>query len=70
MTHITTPYYLIDEKKLLRNLKIIRHVRQVSGAKSVLALKCFSTWCVSTDFAPETSRTCRMIFRFCSSLFS
>ncbi|MFH1969908.1 MAG: carboxynorspermidine decarboxylase [Verrucomicrobiota bacterium] len=44
MTHITTPYYLIDEKKLLKNLKIIRRVREVSGAKSVLALKCFSTW--------------------------
>jgi len=44
MTHINTPYYLIDEKKLLRNLKIIRRVREVSGAKSVLALKCFSTW--------------------------
>ncbi len=46
MMHISTPYYLIDERKLLRNLKIIRHVRKVSGAKSVLALKCFSTWCV------------------------
>ena len=43
---IPTPYYLIDEKKLLRNLKIIDEVRQISGAKSVLALKCFSTWCV------------------------
>lgn len=43
---ITTPYYLIDEKKLLRNLQIIQQVRQLSGAKSVLALKCFSTWCV------------------------
>lgn len=43
---ITTPYYLIDEKKLLRNLEIIQRVRQLSGAKSVLALKCFSTWCV------------------------
>lgn len=43
---ITTPYYLIDEKKLLRNLKIIQRVRELSGAKSVLALKCFSTWCV------------------------
>ncbi|MDO9543260.1 MAG: carboxynorspermidine decarboxylase [Kiritimatiellia bacterium] len=42
----TTPYYLLDERKLLRNLKIIRRVRAVSGAKSVLALKCFSTWCV------------------------
>lgn len=41
---ITTPYYLIDEKKLLRNLQIIQQVRELSGAKSVLALKCFSTW--------------------------
>lgn len=43
---ITTPYYLIDEQKLLRNLQIIEQVRERSGAKSVLALKCFSTWCV------------------------
>ena len=41
-----TPYYLLDEKKLLRNLEVIRRVREVSGAKSVLALKCFSTWSV------------------------
>ncbi len=46
MTKPTTPYYLIDEKKLLRNLTIIRRVRELSGAKSVLALKCFSTWSV------------------------
>ena len=46
MTRLKTPYYLIDEKKLLRNLKIIRQVRETSGAKSLLALKCFSTWCV------------------------
>lgn len=44
--NIKTPYYLIDENKLLRNLKIIERVRELSGAKSVLALKCFSTWCV------------------------
>ncbi len=43
---ISTPYYLIDERKLLRNLKIIEQVRELSGAKSVLALKCFSTWSV------------------------
>jgi len=43
---IATPYYLIDERKLLHNLRIIRHVRDVSGAKSLLALKCFSAWCV------------------------
>ncbi len=41
---IDTPYYLIDEKKLLKNLKIIEFVRECSGARSVLALKCFSAW--------------------------
>ncbi len=43
---LPTPYYLIHEKKLLRNLRLIKHVRDVSGAKSLLALKCFSTWSV------------------------
>jgi len=43
---MTTPYYLLDEQRLLRNLQIIRRVREASGAKSVLALKCFSSWCV------------------------
>jgi carboxynorspermidine decarboxylase len=43
---IATPYYLIDEEKLLRNLRIIKRVREESGAKSLLALKCFSAWCV------------------------
>lgn len=46
MSRLATPYYLIDEKKLLRNLEIIRRVRNQSGAKSLLALKCFSTWSV------------------------
>jgi carboxynorspermidine decarboxylase len=43
---IETPYYLIDERKLLKNLKKIKYVRDNSGARSVLALKCFSTWSV------------------------
>jgi carboxynorspermidine decarboxylase len=46
MPTLATPYYLLDERRLLRNLRIIRRVRARSGAKSVLALKCFSTWCV------------------------
>ncbi len=46
MAELTTPYYLIDENKLEKNLKIIQQVREASGAKSVLALKCFSTWSV------------------------
>jgi len=41
-----TPYYLIDERRLLRNLKKIKYIRDYSGAKSLLALKCFSTWSV------------------------
>jgi carboxynorspermidine decarboxylase len=44
MRKLTTPYYLIDEKKLQNNLKIIQRLRETSGAKAVLALKCFSTW--------------------------
>ena len=43
---LPTPYYLIYERKLLKNLKIIKYLRDSSGAKCVLALKCFSTWCV------------------------
>ncbi len=45
-TRLRTPYYLIDEVRLLKNLEKIKHVRERSGAKSVLALKCFSTWSV------------------------
>jgi carboxynorspermidine decarboxylase len=41
-----TPYYLIDKRKLQRNLEIIRTVRERSGAKALLALKCFATWSV------------------------
>ncbi len=43
---MTTPYYLLDERRLLRNLEIIRRVRELSGAKSLLALKCFAAWSV------------------------
>ena len=46
MTLLNTPYYLIDETRLKKNLEIIQRIREESGAKSVLALKCFSTWCV------------------------
>ena len=42
--NLRTPYYLIDERRLVDNLEIVDHVRETSGAKAVLALKCFSTW--------------------------
>ena len=38
---LKTPYYLLDESKLLRNLKIIERVRELSGAISVLAVELF-----------------------------
>lgn len=41
---IQTPYYLIDKTKLLPNMEKIAYVRERSGAKALLALKCFATW--------------------------
>lgn len=43
---IPTPYYLIDKTALLRNLQVIDRIRERSGAKMLLALKCFATWSV------------------------
>ncbi|MDO1585330.1 carboxynorspermidine decarboxylase [Rhizobium oryzicola] len=43
---IQTPYYLIDKSKLLQNMEKIAELRQLSGAKALLALKCFATWSV------------------------
>ncbi len=41
-----TPYYLIDKSRLLPNMEKIAWLRAQSGAKSLLALKCFATWSV------------------------
>ena len=41
-----TPYYLIDKARLLKNLETISRLRSASGAKALLALKCFSSWAV------------------------
>lgn len=46
MSQISTPYYLIDKSKLLSNMETMDRVRKQSGAKVLLALKCFATWCV------------------------
>jgi carboxynorspermidine decarboxylase len=43
---IKTPYYLIDKQKLLANLEKIAYLRERSGAKALLALKCFASWSV------------------------
>ncbi len=44
MSDLQTPYYLIDLAKLRVNMERIQHLRERSGAKCLLALKCFATW--------------------------
>lgn len=44
MSGIQTPYYLIDLAHLRRNMEKIAQLREASGAKCLLALKCFATW--------------------------
>ena len=39
---IPTPYYIVDEKLLIRNLEILRHVSHLTGARILLAQKAFS----------------------------
>ncbi len=43
---IQTPFYLIDKSKLLQNMEKVALLREKSGAKALLALKCFATWSV------------------------
>jgi len=40
-----TPYYLIDEQRMKEAMQTIEYVQEKSGAKCVLALKCFSSFC-------------------------
>lgn len=44
LSELRTPYFVIDESRLDRNLAVVRRVRELSGARAVLALKCFATW--------------------------
>ncbi|MBQ9374905.1 MAG: carboxynorspermidine decarboxylase, partial [Ruminococcus sp.] len=43
---VKTPCYVVDEKKLLHNLKILDHVRKKAGCKILLAQKAFSMFSV------------------------
>lgn len=52
-----TPCYLIDRKKLLRNMERIAYLRRQSGAKALLALKCFAAWSVFGDMRPHMDGT-------------
>ncbi|MDO5606239.1 MAG: carboxynorspermidine decarboxylase [Paracoccus sp. (in: a-proteobacteria)] len=43
---IKTPFYLMDMAALRRNMETVARLRAASGAKALLALKCFATWSV------------------------
>ncbi|MFD1913925.1 carboxynorspermidine decarboxylase [Halodurantibacterium flavum] len=43
---IQTPYYQIDRAALIRNMEKVALLRELSGARALLALKCFATWSV------------------------
>lgn len=45
ITEIETPSYIIDEKKLRENLELLHNVEERTGAKILLAQKCFSGFC-------------------------
>lgn len=50
---LATPFYLIDENALAQNLAKVDQLRAASGAKLVMALKCFSTWSTFEQIAPH-----------------
>ncbi|MDD9155391.1 carboxynorspermidine decarboxylase [Aliivibrio sp. S4TY2] len=49
---LKTPYFMIDEGKLIANLEVAKRLKDLSGVKLVLALKCFSTWGVFDIIKP------------------
>ncbi|MFH0256848.1 carboxynorspermidine decarboxylase [Vibrio rumoiensis] len=55
--NLPTPYFMIDESKLIRNLEIAKQLKELSGVKLVLALKCFSTWGVFDIIKPYLDGT-------------
>ena len=41
---MNTPYYLIEEEKLRRNLSLIRSIAEEAGVEFILAFKAFALW--------------------------
>jgi len=41
---LSTPYWLLEEKKLLKNLKLFKYIKDKSGAKILLALKGYALY--------------------------
>ncbi|NAW98337.1 MULTISPECIES: carboxynorspermidine decarboxylase [unclassified Vibrio] len=56
-SELQTPYFMIDESQLIANLEIAKQLKDMSGVKLVLALKCFSTWGVFDIIKPYLDGT-------------
>jgi carboxynorspermidine decarboxylase len=44
MVSLPSPYFLIDERAVASNLAVVDRLRERSGARALLALKCFASW--------------------------
>ena len=58
MSALKTPYFLIDEAKLIANLNILKDVAEASGAKILLAQKaysCFATYPLMSKYLSGTT---------------
>lgn len=54
---LPTPFFWISEDRLIANLRRVERLREQSGAKVLLALKCFSTWGVFDIMRPYLDGT-------------
>ena len=55
--NLNTPYFMINEQALINNLEKAKQLKEISGAKLVLALKCFSTWGTFNTIKPYLDGT-------------
>ena len=54
---VKTPFFAMDEKKLIENGKIIKGIMDRTGAKILLALKCFSNYDLFDTLKPYIAGT-------------
>src|ERR1041384_730771 len=57
MTSPPTPCFVISEARLRENLTRVARLKERSGARVLLALKCFSTWGVFDVIRPYLDGT-------------
>ncbi len=56
-TALPTPYYIIEENKLRRNLALIKSIADQTGAEFILAFKAFALWKTFPIFREYISHT-------------